>query len=126
MVDVKIRWVKVFCKRRNFVIELSKTFTLAPKLKAVLTAYSATVPAPKITTSVGGTPVIFPKSKPFPSLLLIINSAAIKTEAVPAISLNEFTAGYEPSLSLINSKANDVIFFLVMASKYSFFCEAAP
>jgi hypothetical protein len=33
--------------------------------------------------------------------LLIINSAAIKTEAVPAISLKDFTAGYEPSSSLI-------------------------
>lgn len=65
MVDVKILWFKVFCKRRNFVIELSKTFTWAPNPKAVLARYSPTVPAPMITTLVGGTPVIFPKSKPY-------------------------------------------------------------
>ena len=75
------------------MIELSKTFTFAPKPIAVFAANSPTVPAPKMTTSVGGTPVMFPKSKPFPNSLVIINSAAINTDAVPAISLNDFTAG---------------------------------
>ncbi len=56
----------MFCKRLNLVIELSNTFTLAPNPNAVLAAYSATVPAPNITTSVGGTPVIFPNKSPLP------------------------------------------------------------
>ena len=75
------------------VIELSNTFTLAPKPSAVLAANSPTVPAPKITTSVGGTPVILPSNNPFPNSLFIMSSAAIKTEAIPAISLKDFTAG---------------------------------
>jgi hypothetical protein len=41
---------------------LSKTFTDAPKPIADRAANSPTVPAPKITTSLGGTPVIFPKN----------------------------------------------------------------
>ena len=36
---------------------------------------------------------MFPKSKPLPSLELLNNSEAIKTEAVPAISLKALTAG---------------------------------
>ncbi|MNR15684.1 hypothetical protein D3C85_1322360 [compost metagenome] len=93
MVDVKIRWLKLFCKRRSLVIELSKTFTFAPKPMAVFAANSPTVPAPRITTSVGGTPVMFPNKSPFPNSLAIINSAAIKIDAVPAISLKDLTAG---------------------------------
>jgi hypothetical protein len=43
-------------------------------------------------------------------------------EAVPAISDNDFTAGYEPSSSFINSNAKAVILLVAKASKYSFFC----
>ena len=93
IVEVKIRWFKLFCRRRSFVIELSKTFTLAPSPIAVLAANYPTVPAPKITTSVGGTPVMLPNSSPFPNSLVIISSAAIKIDAVPAISLDDRTAG---------------------------------
>ena len=46
MVEVKIRWFKLFCNRRNLVIELSNTFTVAPKPIAVFAANSPTVPAP--------------------------------------------------------------------------------
>ena len=67
MVDVKTRWFKLFCNLRNLVIELSKTFTLAPSPTAVLAANSPTVPAPRITTSVGGTPVILPNNNPLPN-----------------------------------------------------------
>ncbi len=81
------------CKRRNFVIELSKILTRAPRPIADLAANSPTVPAPKITTSEGGTPPIFPNNKPLPLLLFCINSAAIKMEEIPAISLKDFTTG---------------------------------
>ena len=93
MVEVKMRWFKLFCKRLNLVTELSNTLTLAPKPKAVRAANSPTVPAPRITTSVGATPVILPNNNPFPKSLVIINSEAIRIEAVPAISLKDFTAG---------------------------------
>ena len=53
------------CRRRSLERELSKTFTLAPKPIAALVANSPTIPAPKITTSVGRTPVIPPNIKPF-------------------------------------------------------------
>ena len=88
-----MRWFKLFCSLRSLVIELSNTFTFAPKPIAVFAANSPTVPAPKITTSVGGTPVMFPKSNPLPNSVVIISSAAINTDAVPAISLSDFTAG---------------------------------
>ena len=44
--------------QRNLVIELSNTFTEAPNPNAERVAYSLTVPAPIITTSVGLTPAI--------------------------------------------------------------------
>jgi len=93
MVEVYIVRPKLACKQRNLVIELSKTLTLAPNPMALRAANSPTVPAPIITTSMGGTPLIFPNSSPFPSLALLKSSEAIKTEAVPAISLKERTAG---------------------------------
>ena len=80
---------------------MSKTFTLAPKPSADLAANSPTLPAPKITTSVGGTPPILPNRRPLPLLILLINSEAINIEAVPAISLNDFKTGYTPCSSLI-------------------------
>ena len=75
------------------VIELSKTLTLAPRPNAVLAANSPTVPAPNITTLEGGTPQILPNNRPFPLLLPLINSAAINTDAIPAISLKDLTIG---------------------------------
>ena len=81
------------CKFLNLVKELSNTLTFAPKPNADLVANSPTVPAPIITTSTGGTPLIFPNSIPLLISLFAINSEAIKTDAVPAISLSAFTAG---------------------------------
>lgn len=60
-VEVYIGVFKHCCNLRNLLIELSKTFTLAPSPIAVLAANSPTVPAPRMTTLVGGTPPIFPK-----------------------------------------------------------------
>src|SRR5690606_18185625 len=81
-----------------------------------------TVPAPMITTSVGGTPLMLPNIKPLPPLTFDNNSDAIKIEAVPAISLNALTAGYAPSSSLINSKAKAVMRFEAKVSKYFLDC----
>ena len=69
----------------------------APKPKADLAANSPTVPAPIITTSVGGTPLILPNNSPFPLFVLASNSDAINTDAVPASSLRTLTAGNVPS-----------------------------
>ena len=75
------------------VIELSNIFTFAPKPIAERAANSPTVPAPIITTSVGGTPLMFPNISPLPPFTLDNNSDAINIEAVPAISLKALTAG---------------------------------
>ncbi|MNO09852.1 hypothetical protein D3C81_2333370 [compost metagenome] len=52
--------------RRNLEIELSKTLIFAPRPIADLAANSPTVPAPIITTSIGGTPLILPSKSPLP------------------------------------------------------------
>jgi hypothetical protein len=57
-----MRWFKYFVD--GAVYRVIKTFTLAPSPIAVLAANSPTVPAPKITTSVG-TPFMLPNSNPF-------------------------------------------------------------
>ena len=57
----------IMCNLRSFESELSKTFTFAPNPKAAFVANSPTIPAPKITTSVGRTPVIPPNIKPLES-----------------------------------------------------------
>ena len=105
----------------SLVIELSKTFTFAPIPIADRAANSPTVPAPMMTTSTGGTPLMFPNINPLPLLFAAINSAAISTEEIPAISLRERTAGYFPSSSRIYSKAIAVIRFLANSSKYSLY-----
>src|SRR5690606_17779139 len=119
-VDVNKVLPKFTCIRLNLVMELSKTLTLAPSPIALLAANSPTVPAPRITTSIGGTPHTLPNMSPFPSLTLLNSSEAISTEAVPAISLNERTAGKAPVSSLINSNAKAVIRFAAKVSKYFF------
>ena len=105
----------------SLVMELSKTFTFAPIPIAERAANSPTVPAPIITTSTGGTPLILPNISPLPLLLAAINSAAINTDEIPAISLSERTAGYLPSSSRIYSKAMAVIRFFASSSKYALF-----
>ena len=65
---------------------------------------------------------MFPNNHPLPLLSLFNKSAAIKMEAIPAISLRDFTIGYTPNSSFIKSKAIAVILFFAKASKYSFFC----
>ena len=107
--------------QRNLVRELSNTLTFAPSPIADLAANSPTVPAPIITTSVGGTPLILPNKSPFPSFVFASSSEAISTDAVPASSLKTLTAGKVPSSSLMNSNARAVILFDAKASKYFLF-----
>ena len=71
------------CNLLNLDKELSKTFTLAPRPMAAFVANSPTIPAPRITTSVGRTPVIPPSINPFD---FASNSAAYKIDIPPAIS----------------------------------------
>src|SRR5690606_2756863 len=85
--DVNTRLPTLFCSRRNRYIELSNTFTCAPNAMAVRAANSPTVPAPRMTISVGGTPVTPPNINPFPSNTLLRYSAAINTDVAPTISL---------------------------------------
>ena len=82
------RSAKIGLHRTNLVRELSKILILAPRPRAERAANSPTVPAPRMTTSIGGTPLIFPNINPFPAGLLLMISEAINMEAVPAISLS--------------------------------------
>src|SRR5690606_31542735 len=56
--EVKTRLPTLFCNLRNRYTELSNTLTCAPRAIAARAAYSPTVPAPIMTISVGGTPVM--------------------------------------------------------------------
>ena len=94
-------------------MELSKTFTSAPKASAVLAAYSPTVPAPKITISVGGTPVIPPSISPLPSKTLLRYSAAINIEVAPTISLIALTTVNTLPSSRRYSNERAVMFFII-------------
>jgi hypothetical protein len=59
---------------------------------------------------------MLPNSNPFPNSLVIISSAAIKIDAVPAISLTIVQRDSCRHL-FIYSNAKAVIFFLLKASK---------
>ena len=111
---------KLFWSLFNLVIELSKMVILAPSPAADLAANSATVPAPRITTFVDITPEIPPSNIPFPPLILLKHSLAIKTEVLPAISLMLLTIEFLPSLSFKYSNDRAVIFFLFIESKKDF------
>ena len=86
---------------RNRATELSNTLTTAPNAIAERAAYSATVPAPIITTRVGLTPGIPPMRRPLPSESVLNNSAAISIDEVPAISPIDLTKGKTCASSLI-------------------------
>ena len=98
---------------------MSKIFTVDPSPIAALAAYSPAVFAPKMTTSVGVTPVIPPSITPLPPCKLLRYSDAIRTEVIPAISLIDSTTGIFPLLSLIFSNAIAVTFFLISFQRVS-------
>ena len=85
---------------------------------AALTAYSATVPAPRITTSVGVIPVTPPSITPLPPRILLRYSAAISMLVVPAMALILLTAGKHLCSSWIFSNAIADTFFCINPRMY--------
>ena len=72
------------------VREEANIFTLAPNPKAALAAASVMLLAPKSTTSIGGTPVIFPNKSRFSS---VMSSEAVSTAAIPVSSSTDCCIG---------------------------------